>query len=198
MSNRKGHKGWSAAKKCSFCQTYEQLELTVPEHPCNRNHDGSSGSMEATLARTMVEEVSLLSKGKVAIGTMVTDDDSTLRRHCSSTENGGKLLAGVPEPIFLADPGHRVKVMVKPIFTMVTTTKNPDDIKNLDALRLKKYTSCYIMRHRTDDFESFLKNARAPVEHLFNSHEFCDASWCWAKEIEVRMQKIMEDSVQKR
>ena len=68
---------------------------------------------------------------------MVTDDDSTLRRHCGSIENGGKLLEGVPEPTFLADLVHRVKVMVKPIFAMITTTKNPDDIKNLDTLRLQ-------------------------------------------------------------
>ena len=87
--------------------------------------------MEATLARIMVEEVNQLLNGSYVIGTMVTDDDSTLRRHCSSVENGGKLRDGVPEPRFLVDPGHRVKVMVQPIFAMVTTTKIPDDVKIL-------------------------------------------------------------------
>ena len=72
--------------------------------------------MESPLYRTLLENISTYTKGKVFIGTLVTDDDSTLRSHCRSLENGGKLFNDDPEPLFLADLSHRVKVMLKGIF----------------------------------------------------------------------------------
>ena len=75
-----------------------------------------------------------MTDGRVSLGTLVTDDDSRLRSHRWLLENGGKLKEGVPKPIFLADPSHQMKVMLKSIFVMVTYTKNPDEIKHVDAL----------------------------------------------------------------
>ena len=89
---------------------------------------------------------------------------------------------GVCEPKFLADPSHHIKVMVKPIFVLVATTKKLDEVKNVDALILKKYMSCYIMRNRMDNLEKFIKTAKAPVEQLFGNHAFRDPSWCWWSE----------------
>ena len=77
---------------------------------------------------------------------------------------------------------------------MVSITKNPDEIKNIEALRLKKYTGCYISKNRTGDFEQFVRNAKAPIEHLFGNHQFCDKSWCWSREIENVRQEIHNDS----
>ena len=91
------------------------------------NHDGSLGSMESSICRNLLEEINAFTKGRVSIGTLVTDDDSTLRSHCRTLENGGKLLKGVPGPLFLADPSHRIKVMTKGIFTLVTSTTKPDE-----------------------------------------------------------------------
>ena len=131
------------------------MNLPTPQHKCNANHDGYSDSMESTLCRLMLEEVTEKADARVSVGTLITDDDGTLRSHCSLLEHEGKLKEGVPEPTFLADPSHRVKVMLKPIFAMVTSTKNPDEVKHVEALRLRKYTSCYITRHRIDNFTSF-------------------------------------------
>ena len=124
----------------------------------------------------------------------MTDDDSTLRDHCSSAENGGKLRPGMGQPKFLADPTHRTKVMSRPIFNLVQGTKNPDEIKMIDALRLKKYISCYILQNRNGDFDKFVANAKAPVEHLFDNHEFCDESWCYAKELTCRTEQLVVQS----
>ena len=33
---------------------------------------------------------------------------------------------------------------------------------------------------------------RAPVEHLFNDHSFCDSEWCWFKELELASTKLMK------
>ena len=58
--------------------------------------------------------------------------------------NGGKLSDSIMQPIFLADPSHRIKVMCKPIFAMISGTKDPDKCKSVDAKRIKRYTSYYI------------------------------------------------------
>ena len=51
--------------------------------------------------------------------------------------------------------------------------------------------SCYIMSHRTDDFTTFVRDAKAPVKHLSGNREFCYPSWCWAQEIDDRMEQIV-------
>ena len=181
-------------KLCSICTAYERRQITIPEHVCNTNHTGSSGGMEARLCRQMLEEVYVGSDGMMEVKDLVTDDDSTLRDHCSSAENGGKLRPGMGQPKFLADPTHRTKVMSRPIFNLVQGTKNPDEIKMIDALRLKKYISCYILQNRNGDFDKFVANAKAPVEHLFDNHEFCDESWCYAKELTCRTEQLVVQS----
>ena len=67
----------------------------------------------------------------------MSHDDSTLRSYCSLIENGGSLRPGVREPKYLADPSHRAKVWVKPVFKMVKQTKKQDEVKKIDAMRLK-------------------------------------------------------------
>ena len=184
-------------KKCAFCISHKKRDLPIPDHECNSNHSGSSGSMEALLCRQMLEDLYDTTSSKISIGDIVSDDDSTLRKHCSSASKGGKLKEGVCEPRFLADPSHRTKVMVKPVFNLVTKTKKLDEVKMIDALRLKKYVSCYISQNRNGDFDKFVSNAKAPVEHLFDNHEFCDDSWCYAKDISNKTHQIILSSSQK-
>ena len=121
---------------------------------------------------------------------MVSDDDSTMRsllQHKSNHEKG-KLPDNVQEPIFFADPSHRIKVMCKPFFKMVTKTKDPRKCKNIDALRVKKYLGCFIYLNRHLPLDEFVLKSRAPIEHLFNCHEWCDSEWCWAKSITEKSQ----------
>ena len=78
---------------------------------------------------------------------------------------------------------------------MTSVTRNPDEIKTIDALRLKKYTACYISQNRDGNFEKFVQNARAPIEYLFANHEFCDNSWCWSKEIDEVKMKVSNNGI---
>ena len=139
--------------------------------------------MEANLALILLEEVFNETAGKIYVAEMVTDDDSTIRSHCKNINMGGKLPDCIPQPLFLADPSHRIKVMAAPVFKLVSSSKDPDRVKNIDALRLKKYFSCYINQNRSISFQYFRDNAFAPAEHLFDNHEFCDAAWCWSKDL---------------
>ena len=129
--------------------------------------------------------------GKAHVSQMITDDDATTRSLLSHNHKKGKLRRDVPAITFLADPGHRLKVMLKPIFGKVTNAKGKIGIRKVDAMRIKKYTAFYIMQNREGDFNYFLKNARAPIEHLFNEHAFCDASWCWAKDMQKRVDEVV-------
>ena len=85
--------------------------------------------MASILCRMMLEEVDMLSGGRVVLSEVVSDDDSTLRSHCAAVENDGRLVEGFCEPKFLAVSTHRTKAMVKPVFTLVKRTKKQDEVK---------------------------------------------------------------------
>ena len=96
--------------------------------------------MEAKLALQLTVEMYETSNEKIKRQKLVSDDDSTMRsllQHSSNHEKG-QLPDKVPQPVFLADPSHRIKVMSKPFFKMVTNTKDPNKCKMIDALRIKK------------------------------------------------------------
>ena len=71
--------------------------------------------------------------------------------------------------------------MSKPFFKMVTKTKDPTKCKSMDALRFKKRLGFFIFKDRHLPLDDFVRKSRAPVEHLFNCHEWCDSEWCYAK-----------------
>ena len=35
-----------------------------------------------------------------------------------------------------------------------------------------------------------MRKAKAPVEHMFNSHEWCDLEWCWAKQLDDKQLEL--------
>ena len=90
----------------------------------------------------------------------------------------------IPQPKLLADLSHQIKVIIALIFKLITKTKDPSKCKNLDALRLNKYTGCYFSQSRNKPLNDFIAGALAPVEHLFNSHIWCVSDWCWAKNLD--------------
>ena len=67
--------------------------------------------MEVAVALELTRKVHTDFKEHVFIREIVSDDDSSLRknlRHVS--HDAGSLEEGIPEPTFLADPSHRIKV----------------------------------------------------------------------------------------
>ena len=81
---------------------------------------------------------------------IVSDDDSTMRavlKHPSKGARGqvlktskGKIDEEIPEPSFLADPSHSVKVVAKHIFSIVNKSRPKQCwCTKADSLRLKKY-----------------------------------------------------------
>jgi hypothetical protein len=129
------------SKRCCYCNTFTKKNpgLAVPLHDCWKNHEGSSGSMESIGAVEVLTEA--FERYKVVIRKLCCDDDSSIRADCqwSNTDylknnntnvlpmvpktlgknkgdlqprpDKGKLPGHVPEPMFVADPNHRRKLL---------------------------------------------------------------------------------------
>ena len=176
------------SKKCTVCDIAIAMGEEPMEHDnCVRNYrTGSSKAMEASAALQLI--LDLHSKG-VGVEFIVSDDDSTMRAHLTHVgADKGKLPLHVPEPKFLCDPSHRIKVMVKDNFGLALMSKKKSECEKIDALRLKKYLGCWVGKSKLLPFDEFKKLANAPVEHLFGCHEWCDSSWCYAVEIDQARQ----------
>ena len=80
---------------------------------------------------------------------------------------------------------------------MVSKTKDPSKCKTIDALRIKKYIGCFIYKNREQPLDVMVRNARAPVENMFNCHEWCDGEWCFAKSITEESQNYAVEKCSK-
>ena len=97
------------------------------EHECPKKFEGSSKSMEDSAILKMAEDA--FYNNFFIIDVFDHDDDSTMRAVLKNPSKGVrgqvmksykvKLDGEIPEPSFLADPSHRVKVVAKHIFSIV-------------------------------------------------------------------------------
>ena len=109
------------------CDAAEKRREEAEEHECPKNFEGSSKSMEASAILNMVKDA--FYNIFFIIYVIVSDDDSTMRAVLNNPSKGaqgqvlksskGKLHTDIPDPSFLADTSHRVKVFAKHIFSIV-------------------------------------------------------------------------------
>ena len=103
--------------------------------------------MEASAILKMVEDA--FYNFFFIIDVIVSDNDSTMLavlKHPYKGSRGqvlkslkGKLHTEIPEPSFLADPSHCVKVVAKHIFSIVNESRDLQcGCTKVDALRIKK------------------------------------------------------------
>ena len=106
------------AKKCAKCSRATRAGLDTSPHVCSTNHEGLSGPIEAKLALKLTVELFEKKKSNMHLNKIINDNDSTMRSLLQHTSNHdkGKVPKNIPEPVFLADPSHRIKVMSKPFF----------------------------------------------------------------------------------
>ena len=147
--------------------------------------------MEASAALELLLQLYALG---VEIEFIVSDDDSTMRAHLKhiGAHQKGKLPLHIPEPFFLCDPSHRIKVMVKDIFGLALASNSKSECQKIDALRLKKYLGCWIGKSKLLPFAEFKRLSKAPVEHLFATHEWCSAEWCFSDELDQATEKYTQ------
>ena len=97
---------------------------------------GSSKAMEDSATLNMILELYILG---VRVEYICSDDDSTMRAHLHhiGTVPKAKLPIDIPEPEFLYNASHCIKVMLKDIFGLALISKAKSECEKIDALRLK-------------------------------------------------------------
>ena len=109
------------SKFCAICSYYETLptETVTPPHNCSKNYLHSSKAMEADSCLDLVTRIFNNSNGNIFIKTITSDDDSTMQAVLKHEGKGkGRLNVQIPEPRWLADPTHRIKVVAKGIYKL--------------------------------------------------------------------------------
>ena len=114
--------GIVTAKQCSVCSAAEAKGEEATDHECPRNYRGSSKAMEADSALHLVQKIHRDTNKKVFIERIVADDDLSMHailNHASDNKKG-KLPQEIPQPRWLADPTHRIKVVAKAMFILAS------------------------------------------------------------------------------
>ena len=193
------------SKECSVCSKYSKEPDNLPKHECTKNHEGSSKSMECEAILDLIKEAYF--ERNFCIGTVVADDDTTMKKtlrhnYKKQVEDGlldkkdwplnkkgklvasGKLPDAIPPPKFLADFNHRVKSVGRAVYELATMSKSKSMVDKDLAKRLKKYWSKMLQQVKKldlqEEWEEIDRRVRAPIEHLFNNHQFCQMEWCYA------------------
>lgn len=132
---------------------------------------------------------------KIFLEYIVSDDGASLRamlKHNTPTSKKGKLPDDIPEPAFLADPGHRTKTASKPIFKLVKLKKSESTCSRVEALRFKKYYAYMLKKNCDKSIKEISEAAKAVLEHLFDNHQYCDERWCHAKRRQMQTKNSSE------
>ena len=144
--------------------------------------------MEAYAIFKMVEDA--FYNRSFIVDVIVSDSNSTMRaviKHPLIGVRGQvmktpqeKLDEEIPEPSFLADPYHRVKVVAKQIFSIVNGSRAQRCGRTkADALQTKKDWEYMIKDNREKTTEELSEASKVSLEHMFNSHDNCNAEWCF-------------------
>jgi hypothetical protein len=210
------------SKICTQCNANAKnkkiLPMDVPVyHRCWKNHDGSSGSMEAAACLELVVEA--FNKRNVVVARLCCDDDSSVRADCQWSNqvymtnydtdvlpqvpkktgknkgmlqprpDKGKLPANVPEPKFVADPNHRRKGLTGELIKLDTArVQERMTMTRMDSTRIGKNFGYMARTLRNKDESEYLTVAKAVVEHHFDCHDYC-GDWCRRKnETELQRQ----------
>jgi hypothetical protein len=139
-------------KVCNQCTAWEKRNpgIQMLPHTCYKNHEGSSGSMESAGIVELV--TSMFDDHQAVIAMLCCDDDSLIQADCqwsnadylknNNTDvlpmvpkrvginkgqlqprpDKGKLPGHVPEPLFVADPNHRRKMLNCELIKMDTAS----------------------------------------------------------------------------
>lgn len=167
--------------KCVNCATClrAQKDNKIPRaHHCPKNFDGHAKAMEATTAAELIVHISNQFNGKARVSTVISDDDSSMRSHCS---HAGGLPTTIYEPIFLADPSHRCKIIGKPLFKLAALKKSSCTLTTHDATRIKVYTACFFNQNRGKGrtVAWMQEHVWCVLYHYFDDHRFCTSDFCY-------------------
>jgi hypothetical protein len=210
------------SKLCNYCSTYAKKNpgVDIPLHDCVKNHTGSSSSMEPLGCLEMVEMMFL--KWHCVVARICCDDDASTRslvrwsnedymRNNNTTvvpkvpiskgpnkgklqdrPDKGRLKAVVPEPLFVADPNHRRKVLTGELVALADEkVAVKETMTKMDSTRIGKNFGYFIRALPRMDECQYIDAARAVIEHHFDDHTYC-GQWCPRKGMTADQLKASE------
>jgi hypothetical protein len=184
----------------------------IPEHECLRNHEGSSGAMEPIACLEMAvalfnnrqcvvhmicldDDASTRSLMKWSNADYMTNNNTNEPPMVMMTRgpnagikqvvrpDRGRLPAEIPEPMFVADPNHRKKVLTGELYALESAKKAERvTMTRMDSTRIGKNFG-YMIRalpKMSEDDEAMLIAGKAVLEHHFDNHQYC-GDWCRRK-----------------
>jgi hypothetical protein len=179
------------------------------DHDCTSNFTGASGAMESAALVEIAH--GMLDDDHVLLGTIVADDDSSMRAHMKwsnadwminngTTEpprvltKGGKstirpdrgqLRREYPEPQWLNDPSHRGKTLGGDLRSIEKQPKAVSKgINKVDCIKLHRNFGYMIKQLKQVPEEEWISRGKAVLEHHFENHEYC-GPWCSRKNMSV-------------
>ena len=188
---------------CNVCDRAIQYKKPIKKDVCpTKNHvTGSSKAMEPDAGVEM--RIDAVAKYNVVYSTIICDDDSTIRAvskwSCKellklqpsfqwprtlkglTKSDKGCLPLTIPEPNFLSDPSHRIRVLLRPAFLKANGPVSLERPSKADRLRLKIYYGAWIKKNRNLALTKFTESSKAPINHLFGCHDYCSETWCPVK-----------------
>jgi hypothetical protein len=213
------------SKTCNQCTADASNKKKNPYdvpiyHRCWKNHNGTSGSMEAAVCLELV--VSTYKENNAIVHRLCCDDDSSVRADCQwnnadymannnttvvprvekkvgknkgqlqERPDKGKLPGTVPEPLFVADPNHRRKGLTGELIKVDTSKQEQRcTMTRMDSTRIGKNFG-YMARTLLNKREDqYCHAAKAVLEHHFDCHTYC-GDWCRRKSEtpEQRLSKV--------
>jgi hypothetical protein len=94
-------------------------------------------------------------------------------------EDTGKLPSHINEPVFVADPNHRRKTLMKQLLALAKQpTPTRFTMTKMDATRIEKNFS-YMIRQlpKMEDDDHYFHAGQAVLNNHFDNHEYCGL-WC--------------------
>ena len=73
------------------------------------------------------------------------------------------------------------KDVAKKNYKLAAEAKAKSLITTLDGIHMKKYYRYFIKQTHHLPFEQMMSQPYAPLEHIFDNHEFCNPAWCHKK-----------------
>ena len=186
------------SKLCVTCDVDVRLGRTKTPHWCPKNHYKSSRGMEALGGLQCVLDVYKQNDGAYICGICTDDDAPTcaILRHSYKatlprcewplTKKGnyksdpGQMPLHMPIVDYLyCDKAHRRKAYGSALYALIA---GDDQLKSVDCERFKRNFGLCLVQQTSGaegaSFEKFEKAMKAVLEHQFNNHAFCCATWC--------------------
>ena len=73
--------------------------------------------------------------------------------------------------------------MAKYFYSLAAMPKKKLVVKKSHAGRLKKYWGYFINQQGYNNLDGMKNASKAPLNHLFDIHYFCDSTWCMTKKM---------------